>query len=244
MATAEVVHRSLDGRRFQLSGPLDLDLPFTSVVDVAIGGRLHELTAGPTGLGPEVARALGAGGFDEELSYADGTLLVGQTRPYDRQTGLLEELLVAVWQGDGYCLVTQLYGGTTAGLLGMLRALRIEEHDDGLTIRPAAAGAGRGGGASGSAGVTFAAPATVVKQVPTVGLLELSPLTDQHIKTMPAWRGMSTAAGEVFRDSLSDGKPYFVLASTDTWTTVVPLADVSPEQVPDRLGRLRVKLVG
>jgi hypothetical protein len=232
-AEAQAIHRSLDGRRFEFSGGLDLGLPFTSVLDVAIGGRLHEFTAGAVGLGADVAGALGAAGFDEEFSYQDGALLVGRLRPYDRQIRLVEEVLVAVWQGARHCLVTQLYGLKTADLLGVLRTLRISEYDDGLAIRP-------GAGSSSE----FAAPATVVKQIPELGLLEVSPLTDQHVKTLPSWRGLSTPAGELFTDRLADGKPYFVLAAPDTWTTLVPLAGVAADQVPGRVGRLRVGLVG
>src|SRR5687768_17090024 len=116
MATAEarVTHRALDGRQFLLSGSLDLGLPFTSVVDVVIGGRLHEFTAGAASLGADIARALGIGTFDEELSYQGGTLLIGRTQPYDPQTRLVEQLSVAVWRGKRYCLVTQVYGMSTA----------------------------------------------------------------------------------------------------------------------------------
>jgi hypothetical protein len=234
-AEAQVIHRSLDGRRVRLSGSggLDLGLPFTSVLDVAVGGQLHEFTAGVAGLGAEVAGALGGAGFDEELSYQDGALLVGRLRPYDRQARLVEDLLVAVWRGDRYCLVTQLYGQTTTDLLGLLRTLQISEHDDGLAVRPAA----RGGG-------EFTAPATVVKEVPQLGLLEVAPLTDQHVKTLPSWRGLATPAGELFADRLTDGKPYFVLAAADTWTTLVPMPGAAADLVAQRVGQLRIRLVG
>jgi hypothetical protein len=233
MAEARVIHRSLDGRQFALSGQLDLGQPFTSVADVAVHGRLHEFTAGPASLGAEVAGALGAGGFDEELTYRGGSLLVGRARPYDRQTRLVEDLLVGVWLGGEHCLVTQLYGMTTADLLTVLRTLRITDHSDGLAVRPEA-----------GAGSELVGPATVVKQVPGLGLLETSPLTSQHTKTLPSWSGMSTPVGELFRDTLSNGKPYFVLATPDTWTTVVPLGDSVPDQVPGLMGRLSVRTVG
>jgi len=231
-AQGRVTHRALDGRRFLLSGEVDLHLPFTSVVGVNVGGRLHEFTAGSARLGEDVAHALGVAGFDEELNYQGGTLLIGRTRPYDRQIQLVEDLLVAVWRGRRYCLVTQMYSMSTADVLGVLRTLRIEEHDDGLMLRPDRSG-----------GSDFAGPATVVKEVPELGLLELSPLTDQHVRALPAWQGMSTPAGELFQDRLSDGKPYFVLAAADTWTTVLPPATTAHDEVPKLVGRLRVQTV-
>jgi hypothetical protein len=224
-----VTHRSLDGRRFTLGGALDLTAPVTSVVGVAVRGRLHELTAGPAALGSEVAAALGVARFGEELGYRGGTLLIGRARPYDRQTRLVEDLLVAVWRGRAHSLVTHFYGAGTAQVLGTLRTLGITEHADGIALRP-----------ERDAG--FATPATLVKQVPRLGLLEVSPRTDRH--ALPAWSGLAAAAGgEVFRDRLPDGRPYFVLAGPATWTTVVPLAGCAPDRVPSLLSGLSIGTV-
>jgi hypothetical protein len=231
-AGAQVTHRSLDGRRFVLSGGLDLGQPGTSVLGTAVRGRLHELTAGPAGLGDEVAAALGVGRFDEELSYQGGTLLVGRARPYDRRTRLVEDLVLAVWRGRDHSLVTQFYGASTAGILAVLRTLRISEHRDGVSVRP-----------EPGAGSDFTAPATVLKEVPGLGLLEVSPLTDQHARTLPSWSGLSVSGGELFSDRLSDGRPYFVLATSDTWTTVVPLPGSPTDRIPGLLGGLSVGTV-
>lgn len=234
-APASVTHRALDGRRFRLTGHIDLGLPFISVVEVTVPGRLqgrlHEFTAGSARLGDDVAPALGVTSFDEELTYQGGTLLVGRAQPYDQQINLREDLLLALWRGRRHCLVTQMYGMSTADLLGVLRTLRIEEHADGLVLHP-----------SRSGGSDFTGPATVVKEVPELGLLEMSPLTDRHAQQLPPWRGLPTPAGELFRDRLSDGRPYFVLAAADTWTTVLPLARTAPDRVPELVGRLRVQL--
>lgn len=228
---ADVVHRALDGRRYRLAGALDLGQPFTSVVEIATGGRVHELTAGPARLGEEVAAASGAPGFDEELSFQGGRLRLGRARHYDGGTRLVENVLVAAWQGQRYCLVVHLYGGATPDALALLRTVRIAEHEDGLTLTP-------------SGGASFAGPATVIKRVPRLGLLEVSPLTAQHARTLPSWQGVAMSAGELFRDSLGDGSPYFVLAGRDTWTTVMPLADTTVDDVPALAGRLELQTVG
>jgi hypothetical protein len=84
-AQASVTHRALDGRRFLLTGHIDLGLPVTSVVEVTVRatvrGRLHEFTAGPARLGGDIAPALGVTSFDEELTYQGGTLLIGRVQP-------------------------------------------------------------------------------------------------------------------------------------------------------------------
>ncbi|MEU4565278.1 hypothetical protein [Micromonospora sp. NPDC023956] len=227
-----MAHRAVDGTRFLLDGSLDLRAPSTSVADVTIGGRLHEFTTGVAGLADDVVRALGVDRFDEELSYQGGTLLTARTRPHDPQIRLTEDRLVAVWRGKRHSFFTELYGATTTNLLGVLRTLRVEEHDDGLTLLPVPKG-----------GAEFAAPATVLKQVPGLGLLEMTSLTRERAERLPSWRGLRTKAGELYRDALSDGKPYFVLATTDTWMSVVPLDDTDLEQVPTLVDRLRVQRV-
>jgi hypothetical protein len=222
-----VTQRALDGRQFVLSGPFDLGGPFTSTVEVSVNGRRHELTAGLARLGDAVAEALGIDRFDEEFNHQGGTLLTARTQPYDAGIRLREDRLTGVWRGRRYGLVTQMYRATTSQLLAVLRNLRISEYDDGLVVRP-------------TGGSSFATPATVTGQVPGLGLLEISPLTAQHATQLPRWRGLTTRAGELFRDTLTDGSPYFVLVTENTWITVLPLPDTVLDQVPEMVGRLRL----
>jgi len=222
-----VTQRALDGRRFELSGPFDFGGPFTSTVELLVNGRRYELTAGLAELGDAVAEALGIAGYDEEYAHQGGTLLTARTQPYDAGIRLREDRLTAVWRGRRYGLVTQMYRTSTSQLLGVLRNLRISEYDDGLALRP-------------GSGSSFAAPATVTGQVPGLGLLEITSLTAQHATQLPRWRGLTTPAGELFRDTLTDGSPYFVLVTEDTWTTVLPLRDTAVDRVPELVGQLRL----
>lgn len=230
-AEASVTHRALDGRRFRLSGQLDLGEPFTSAVNISVGGRVHELTAGPIGLGAELARANGVERLDEVLSFQGGTLRIGRAGHFDAGIRLAEDVLVAVWEGQRYCLVSWLYRATASDVVGVLRTLRIIEHDDGIALEP-------------GAGCQFADQATVTKQVPGLGLLEVSARTAQHTRTLPGWQGVATRAGELFQDTLGNGHPYFVLAGADTWTTVLPLADTAVGQLPALADRLALHTVG
>jgi hypothetical protein len=230
-AEASVTHRALDGRRYQLTGRLDLRQPFTSEVGVLVDGHLHVLTAGTIGLGEELARAVGVERFDEELSFQGGTLRVGRADSYDFGIRLAEQQLVAVWHGRKYCLVARLYRATTTDMVSLLRTFVIAEHDDGLTVTP-------------KAGSQFAGVATVTKQVPQLGLLELSTRGAEHATALPGWRGVSTRAGELFRDTLGDGSPYFVLAGNDTWATVLPMADTTVSDLPAVADRLAMRALG
>jgi hypothetical protein len=222
-----VTRRALDGRRFVLGGPFDFGGPFTSTVEISVNGRRHELTAGLAELGDAVAEALGIPGFDEEYTHQGGTLQIARTQPYDAGIRLREDRLTAVWRGRRYGLVTQMYRADTTALLSVLRTLWISEHDDGLELSP-------------GSGSSFATPATLTGRVPGLGLLEISPLTAQHATQLPRWRGLATQAGELFRDTLTDGSPYFVLVTGQTWITVLPLHDTALDRVPEMVGRLRL----
>lgn len=230
---ANVVHRALDGSRFQLSGRLDLGHPFTSAVGILVDGRLHELTAGPIGLGEQLAGAVGIERFDEELTMQGGVLRIGRADHYDAGIRLAEELLVAVWQGRAYCLVVRLYRADTADVVGLLRRLRITEHDDGIAVAP-----------EPRSGTQFVDAATVTKQVPGLGLLEVTTRSAAHATALPGWRGVPTRAGELFQDTLGNGGPYFVLAGRDTWATVLPLADTEVGALPSIADRLALRAVG
>jgi len=230
--TSTVVHRALDGRRYELSGRLDLAQPSTSSIRVAVRGRTHELVAGVSGLAEEVAGALGVSGFDEELRFAGGTLLVGRTSRVEPGSRITEDILLAVWRGRRHCLVSHFYGSSTAAAVEVLDTLGITEHEDGMAVRPRA-----------DAGSAVLAPASVVKEVPTLGLLEMTVSTAPQATRLPEWKGAMTRSGELFTDRLSNGDPYFVLAGTDIWTTVLPLADTDLASVPALVDRLDTRLL-
>lgn len=228
-----VVHRALDGRQYELSGTLDLGHPSTSSVRVTVRGRMHELVAGVSGLAKEVAAALGVSGFDEELRMAGGTLLVGRTRRVEPGSRVTEDILLTVWRGRRHCLVSHFYDTSTAAAVEALDTLGITEYDDGMAVRPSA-----------DAGSFVVEPAAVVKEVPSLGLLEITVPSAPQATRLPGWKGAATRSGELFSDRLSNGEPYFVLAGSDTWTTVLPLADTDIAQVPALVDRLGTRLLG
>ncbi len=226
-----VVHLALDGTRFGFTGSLDLSQPFTSTAEVNVRGRRYEFVAGAVGLGDDLAGALGVPAFDEELRFADGTLRIGRASRHDAGTHRQEDLLLAQWRGERYGLVGHFYGSSSRAVLGILNTLRIAEQQDGVTIGP-----------FGSDN-EFVGPACVVKQVPRLGLVEVTTPAAPQATRLPAWRGVTTPSGELFTDTLSDGSKYFVLAGEGTWATVIPLADTEIERVPELLGGLRLRLI-
>ncbi|MFF3948112.1 hypothetical protein ACFYYN_25260 [Streptomyces sp. NPDC001902] len=233
MVASFVTHCALDGATYRLEGDLDLRAACTSAVEVVVGGRLVEFTAGPATLGDDVAASLGLGAPDAELTFQKGMLRIFESIEREPRSGLVERPLLVAWRGERHALVTRLYGLSVAEVLGLLRSVGIAESTYGLTLQP-----------SPSAGSAFARPATVIKEVPGLGLLELSRRTREHTAQLPPWKGVAVASGELFRDTLSDGSPFFVLSSTEIWATVVPLASTSVERVPEAVGRLKLRLTG
>lgn len=231
MAPSAVAHRALDGVSYRIeSDGLDLGSAFTSAVELLVEGRLFEFTAGPAELAEKMAASLGVQAFDTELSFQNGTLRTATTREYDPESQLVERPTLVAWQGRRFSLVTRLYRVTTEDVLALLRTVRITEDDAGLFLAPDA-----------RSGSRFAGPAAVVKEVPGLGLVEMSSRTRERTAQLPPWKGSEVPSGELYRDTLSDGRPFFVLSGTRLWATVVPLADTNVEKVPDLLARCTMR---
>jgi len=229
--TARVSHLALDGSRFEIQADLDLGKSFTSVVDVDVDGHRYEFTAGGVGLGDEVVAALGLPGFGEELAFAGGTLRIARGAVTDPRTGQADAATVAAWSGARHSLVTSLYNVSTAEVLGVFSTLRISEGPDGIAIAPAPDAAG-----------TMLGRALVLKEVPGLGLLEISGRTRDAVRELPAWAGLALSSGELFRDTLSNGSAYLVLATPAAVVTVLPLQGTAADAVPEMLDSLAVSV--
>jgi hypothetical protein len=227
-----VVHRALDGYRFHISGDLDLTLPFTSVTRYAVDGRLYELTSGDHRAAAAWATDLGIHHFDDEFSVQGGTLRTTRLTHYDERVGLEDHLLAVMWQGRNHSMFIPMYGARAADAVHLFRLLRITEHADGITVasrNPKRAG--------------IAEPADVAKEVPGVGLLEITALTRTTARRLPAWPGARVSGGELFRDTLDDDTPYFLLATSSAMVTVLPHEPRQAVAVAGRVGGLRVETV-
>jgi hypothetical protein len=230
--TKSVVHRALDGYRFQISGGLDLGRPFTSVAKYAVDGGLYELTSGEHDAAKGWTADLGIGRFDDEFALTNGRLRTARVTDYDRRAGLEDQLLAVVWEGRRFSLFIPMYNAKPADAVHVFQLLGVSEHDDGLTVasrNPKRAG--------------IAEPAEVAKEVPGLGLLEMTALTKTTARRLPGWSGAKLPHGELFRDTLDDDSTYFVLATPSAMVTVLP-HDGETAGVPARIGDLKVETVG
>ncbi|MFI6515988.1 hypothetical protein ACIBF1_10555 [Spirillospora sp. NPDC050679] len=225
----QVTHRSLDGTRVRLAGPHDLGRPCTSVARIADGQRLHEISSGTRADAEAWAEDVGVDRFRQEFRVQGGRLRVGHTAARDPDTGVNDPVLAAVWEGRRHAVFTHLYHGRPADAVAFFGKLRLTEHDDGIT----AAARGR---------AVVPEPAELVKEVPGLGLLEISALTAKNRRRLPGWRGASVAGGELFQDSVEGQGPYFLLALRSLLVTVLPDED-RVREAPRRLAELSIEAV-
>lgn len=231
MGTPErkVTHRSLDGVRVRLTGAHDLGRPCTSVARIAERGRLHEISSGTRADALAWAEDIGVGRFEQEFRIQGGRLRVGRTATRDRDTGHSDPVLAAVWEGRRHAVFTHLYHGRPADAVAFFDTVRLTEHEDGITAVPR----GR---------ARRPEPAEMVKEVPGLGLLEITALNAQTRRRLPKWRGASIAGGELFQDTVEGQGPYFLLALRSLLVTVLPEED-RVREVPGRLAGLTVEAV-
>jgi hypothetical protein len=227
-----VTHRSLDGHRFKLSGDLDLSHPYSSVVRYVVDGVLHELTSGDLDAGRSWAEDIGVTHFDDEFALQGGRLRTGTVSKRDDSVGMTETILAAVWEGRRFSVFTHLYHAKAADAVRMFDVLGITEHDDGITLtsrKPKRAG--------------IAEPADVVKEIPGLGLVEITALNKTTATRLPGWSGTKVHSGELFRDTLDDDSTYFLLATPSAVVTVLPPGEGQLSAVANRIGALTVQTV-
>jgi hypothetical protein len=124
-----------------------------------------------------------------------------------------------------------MYNAKPADAVRVFQVLGVTEHDDGLTVAsrdPKRAG--------------IAEPAEMVKEVPGLGLLEMTALTRTTARRLPSWSGARLPHGELFRDTLDDDSTYFLFATKSAMVTVLP-DDGDTAKIPARLGALQVETV-
>ncbi|SEG80440.1 hypothetical protein SAMN04489712_11381 [Thermomonospora echinospora] len=239
--TRRVAHRTLDGSLITLTGALDLSRPYSSIMRLNFVKRLHELTGVERRFGEDWARSLGVRRLTEEFRLQGGRLRVGEALvrdeslrdfPAHHRRRAADRVMAAVWEGRRHSVCAHFYHAEPADAIRLFDALRITEHPEGIALAPK-----RGGGAA------VAETASVAKDVPGVGLLEITPLNRETARRLPGRRGTRLPTGELFRDTHEDGGVYFVMATPTALVTVLP-DDQEVRRAPARLGALSVRAAG
>lgn len=237
MSQREIVHGVLDGARVRLGGDdVDLSRHASSFLTLIVDGFAREFAASHVRFGRDVAADLGLS-FEEEYGVQDGTLrLASGIQIFDGVEGRPESvpLHLGAWEGSNFSVHTHLYWGSRRDLLGIFSQVQIVEGDFGLELRP-----------KGSAAFARYPGATMLKEIPSVGLLQMRELTGVAARGLPKWRGTRVAGGELFvngdpSEASSDcSKTSFFLVGSTAITFVAPAAR-PPRGVLERLGKLEV----
>lgn len=228
-AKAEAAHHALDGRQFVYSGDIDLSHPATSVARVVVGANLVEFTSGPAWVGASTADQRGIT-LDKSFTLQGGELRVGEAVTLDRDGKPLHRVRMAVWHGQRHCVFTHAYNSTVAEIIATMNSVTITELANGIAIAPKAAAQAR-----------FEQPATSVRYVPELGIVEAKVLDRRSSQILPKWRGAVTPAGELFQDTMSNGKPFLILAAATALVTIVPGPDVALGDAARLAGGLSVQ---
>lgn len=85
-------------------------------------------------------------------------------------------------------------------------------------------------------------PARIVKEIPGLGLLEISLLDRRTRRRFPPWRGARVPGGELFRDVAEGEGVYFVLVTGTAMVTILPF-DPALKRAPELLNRLFVEVI-
>lgn len=229
--SAAVSHRALDGGLVTVRSGLDLGKPFTAYLEVKIGSRIQEFEAGSAGAAIDSARDAGVRSFPHEYRFQNGTLRFGSAFYSDNKTKVRSQITVAVWEGRRYSVGTHIYNARShQELLSAVNRVRIVENPDGLTIIPK------------QPAVNPVLGASMLKEIPGLGVLQIQPAAGPLMRSMPKWHGRAVPGGELFADKGPAGKvEAFVLAGHGAATSLVLDDADTAEEVLSDLAELRVE---
>ncbi|WP_119730948.1 hypothetical protein [Thermomonospora amylolytica] len=236
----EVIHRTLDGTVVRLTGDLDLSAPYSSVIRLGFVRRLHELTSVDRAFVVDWVRTLGVKRLTEEYRMQGGRLRIGAGAvrdesladfPARQERAGTERVLAAVWEGRRHAVCAHFYHARPADAIRLFAAVQITEYPEGVALIPRT-----------RHGAVIAETASLAKDIPGIGLLEISPLNRETARLLPAHRGTRLRTGELYRDTHVDGGVYFVMATPTAVVTVLPGEREAPH-APTRLSRLAVSAV-
>lgn len=209
---------AINGDLFTLTHPkLDLSNPFTSHVDVVYDGITHQLLT---------SADIGAFNFANvtgEFTVADlpGYIIESLDNVATQATHVYR----AVVRSETGVLATQSYQSVEQ-VLGLVGAARPTPTRLGMVIDP-----------YDTVSISSAPKVTIQLDI---GIIEITPLTQEVIEELPEWSGTPVEAGEIYAGMFTDDAPYLTLV-TPTCRVITMLGpDVDVDEAIETLGRLPV----
>lgn len=208
---------AINGDVFTLQHPtLNLDVPFTSFIDVAFRGTTHQVL---------VAADRGAFSF----ANATGEFTVGPFSGHiletldsvETQVSHRYQALVTTPHG---VLSTHSYDSAT-GLLALVGALRPSADTLGISVEPDDEG-------------EFTTAARVALSIDPIGVVEVTPLTAEIIDQLPTWQGTQVQGGQLYGGRFTDDAAYLTLVTDTCRVLAMPGAGADEDQVVQLLAEL------
>jgi hypothetical protein len=214
---ATIAHRALNGGKAVVrTGPhRDLSAPYSSTARFITGDRHWEVAiSNRTDFARDALRSIAqprAMHFTEEYRFHRGTLRIGIVDQVDDGGTPVGRLCGAAWEGSSYSLLAHIYNGSPLELLALLDKFSLTELPDALLVRP-----------KDAQGVVIDEEASVTKEIPGIGLIDVVQLTSRRARLLPNWKGTRVRGGELFVESADSPRRHFVLVTATAVSTIVP----------------------
>jgi hypothetical protein len=184
-------HLAIDGSTVSIEATtFNPDFHASSVGVYNVNGHWQELTTSYRGFGAAVAADLGLS-LTESYTLQGGRLRLGTTSVYfpDMGEGVSQTdlLHLAVWEGRRFSVHTHLYNGKAHDLIDVFDRFDIVENAVGIHLQPRE-----------PSQVKFAKEPALLREVPSIGLLQVRPMTPRVARTVPSLRGTAVSGGELF----------------------------------------------
>lgn len=207
--------RAITGEKFSLAHPkLDLSQPYSSHVDVEFRGLTHQVQsyAGPQALSyATVTSEFRLGEYSGHIVETIDSLQTQHSRKFQ-----------AIISGPDSVLATMTYTNPTAAI-ELVASLDPQSLDGVMTVS-----SGDEAEVVGDARVALSTD---------IGIIEISPLTDRVLASLPEYKGTPTKTGaELFGGRHSDESPYLSLITKTARVQIMPSTDIDRcVEIADRL---------
>ncbi len=178
---------------------LDLDVPFTTFIDVSFRGTTHQALAAADKHFFDFANVTGeftVGGYSGYILEA--------LDPVETQVSHRYQAVVST---PGGMLSTHSYD-STEGLLALVGALRPNATNLGLVLNP-------------DDECEYTTAPRVALDL-AIGIVEVTPLTAEVIDQLPTWQGSDVAGGQLYGGRFTDDVAYLTLVTETCRVLVMP----------------------
>lgn len=192
----------------QANAAPSLTVSYTSFIDVAFRGTTHQAFAAADRRAFSYANVTGEFTVGEYHGHILETLDAVETQVSHRYQALVDTPFGV--------LSTHSYDSVT-GLLALVGALRPVGTRLGVTLDP-------------DDEVEYTTAPRVAVQLP-MGVIEVTPLTEEVIDQLPAWQGTNVAGGQLYGGRFTDDAAYLTLVTPTCRVLALPGPDVDEDHV-------------